>query len=127
MNIISAAVNAALAARDQLAGRLITIRDGDESVELRATTGESQFSHESSDALTTKLRTRDYLFAAADLILAAEVTEPAAGMEIDDTEEDGTATKWEIYAPGGSEPAWRYSDSHRTRIRVHAREITEPE
>ncbi len=60
---------------------------------------------------------RDFLISSADLILAGEVTLPKRGDRIVDGEQT-----YEVAASGG-EPAWRFSDAHRTILRIHAKEI----
>ena len=64
---------------------------------------------------------RDFLIAPLDLIIAglAITSEPG------DTILETVGTKvytYEVNAPGG-EPAWRWSDPHRSLYRIHTKEI----
>ena len=64
---------------------------------------------------------RDFLISPADLILAGSVITPERG----DTIRETVGTKiytYEVNAPGG-EPAWRWSDPHRSLYRIHTKEI----
>jgi hypothetical protein len=67
---------------------------------------------------------RDYLLAAADLVLEPdstnpEPTTPQRGDRI--VEADGT--EWEVASPAAEEPVWRYSDHYGHCIRVHTRQV----
>lgn len=72
--------------------------------------------------LTVVARTRDYLIESAELVLDGEPATPAAGDRIAETAGDKTHT-YEVTPPAG-EPAWRYCDPFRTRIRVHTKHVS---
>ena len=64
---------------------------------------------------------RDFLINPADLVLAGSLITPERG----DTILETVGTKvysYEVNAPGG-EPAWRWSDPHRSLYRIHTKEI----
>ena len=64
---------------------------------------------------------RDFLIAPLDLIIAGLAITPERG----DTILETVGTKiytYEVNAPGG-EPAWRWSDPHRSLYRIHTKEI----
>ena len=64
---------------------------------------------------------RDFLINPADLVLAGSLITP----ELGDTILETVGTKvytYEVNAPGG-EPAWRWSDPHRSLYRIHTKEI----
>lgn len=84
-----------------------------------ATIGESTFERESQDGLRTDVRSKDFLIPTADLQVDGTPVEPEPGALIT---VPGLGT-YEVFTPGGSEPAWRYSDPHRTMLRIHTREI----
>lgn len=86
---------------------------------VQVTLGESEFPVEASDGLTTEQRSQDFLITAADLTLSAVQIEPEPGDQI---EIAGLGT-FEVEAPGGAEPAWRWSDPNHIMLRVHTREI----
>jgi hypothetical protein len=82
-------------------------------------------SRENQDAVTSPTpgarvddRERDYLIAYADLT-AAGFDAPAAGDRITETL-NGVAAVFEVTKPR-TEPAWRWADVQRTRVRVHTR------
>ncbi len=68
---------------------------------------------------------RDYLIPAASYTLGTggTVTEPKEGDRFVETI-NGTDYCFEC-KPNSGEPAWRYSDSGRTLLRVHVRRITD--
>lgn len=61
---------------------------------------------------------RDYQIPIAAL-LAVVIEEPAEGDRITETI-NGEATVWQVYRRD-REPCWRWSDSQRTRARIHTR------
>lgn len=94
----------------------VTYRRDADSVELQATLG-SQLLRSTDGRGSSKVeRTdRDFLFAAADLVLGGETVLPASGDLVD---YDGD--RFEVM-PYGSDPHWRYCDSSKNRIRVHTK------
>jgi len=100
-------------------GESITYRRGAEELSVVAMPGQDEFPSESTEGLTTKERTRDFLIEASKLVLAAVAATPEPGDQID---WPGLGT-FEVLSPGGSEPEWRYEGSHNFFVRVHTREI----
>ena len=64
-------------------------------------------------------KARDYLVHAADLVLGGERTLPLAGDTIEETD-GGETLLYEVTALG-PEPAYRYSDPARVRLRIHTK------
>jgi hypothetical protein len=66
----------------------------------------------------------DVLFVAADLVLPTTgATTPHAGDRLAFTLQ-GTAMVFEVASPDTGEPAWRWSDHFRTRLRVHCKRVS---
>lgn len=112
--------------RDRLEAKFgvsITYRRGSDTVALTATVGTELLRITESDGRVRTLRTeRDYLITAADLVINSAVTTPARGDLIDETIA-GVTKRFTVLSPGGQEPAWRYSDRRRVRLRVHTKEV----
>lgn len=64
---------------------------------------------------------RDFLTAAATLVLAGAEVEPARGDRITETQGGATYT-YEVNSPSG-EPCWRWSDAFRVTRRIHTKLI----
>jgi hypothetical protein len=64
---------------------------------------------------------RDFLVAAADLVLGGNEIEPQAGDKIRETV-DGTTYVYEVMAPKG-EPVWRWADGCRVLRRIHSKQV----
>jgi len=97
----------------------VTYVRGTDSVELAATVGRSEFEQVDESGLIRKIETRDYLFAAADLVLGGSQATPQEGDQV--LEADGPQTRVYEVMTVGTEPAWRYSDPYRNTIRVHTK------
>lgn len=102
-------------------GKALTYRRGNKSCALTGTVGTSLLRVSDNGGVVHVIRTeRDFLFAAADLVLDGEVTEPRDGDLID--EADGNVTRrYKLLPPGQAEPAWRYTDQTRLMIRAHTK------
>lgn len=116
----------AVAAAQQVArtvsGGEVTYARGNLTVTLTAGRGRSSFDVVQGDVLT-RIESRDFLVAAADLQLAGVVqTLPERGDTITETDADGTELKYELLERQG-EPVWRYSDEYRLQIRIHTKLI----
>jgi hypothetical protein len=103
------------------ASRAVTYRRGSQSVTLSAWVGSSVLKVASGEygEMQIERTDRDYLLAAADLVLGGSVVQPAPGDRIEDAL-DGRA--YEVLAPRG-EPVWRYSDNRRTTLRIHTKDV----
>lgn len=102
----------------------VTYSRGPRSVSLSATLGSTAFRIGDPLGGTRIERTdRDFLIAVADLILGGLTVLPERGDEVRVTRADGaTVDVYEVLAPGG-EPVFRWSDSHRTTIRIHTKHV----
>lgn len=96
----------------------VTYHRGEDSVELNATVGMTQFEVEREHGIET-WESRDFLIRTEDLVLAGELVEPAAGDRIRETVVDRVQV-YEVMAPGDESP-WRYSDQWRRTLRVHTK------
>jgi len=106
--------------RESLA-RAVTYCRGADSVELAATVGRSEHEELTADGLVVTHRTRDFLVAAAELILGGEAAAPAAGDRIRE-DAGGETAVYEVLSVGGR-PCWRYEDAHRNTVRVHTKHV----
>lgn len=97
-------------------------RDGVGSVTLSAVLG-SQLLRVSDGRGNTKVERadRDFIIVAADLVLGGQVTLPQRGDQIYLTL-GGVIERFDVM-PVGSEAAWRYSDAHKLRLRVHTKSM----
>ena len=93
----------------------ITYSRGAVSLSITATKGTTSFDSEQSDGSMIRFESIDYLIEAATLT-------PTMGLPQDgDLIHDGDHT-YELLALNGAQP-FRYSDRHRTIIRVHTKQI----
>jgi len=99
--------------------RTVVYRRGDDSAEVAATVGSTAFERADEYGVMHRIESRDFLIAAADLVLAGTATLPKPGDRITETS-DTTVHEYEVMAPGG-EPAWRYSDPQRLTLRIHTK------
>jgi len=102
-------------------GVVVTYRRGEASAEVTATVGQTVFEVEDEYGVVMQSQTRDYLIAAADLVLAGQRIEPQEGDRIEERR-DGKTRIYEVMAPGG-EPAWRPSDPAGQILRIHTKEV----
>ncbi|GJQ27312.1 MAG: hypothetical protein HBSAPP02_23440 [Phycisphaerae bacterium] len=101
---------------------MVTYQRGNQSVELAATIGRTEFEQADHFGVIHRTQSRDFLVRAADLVLGGEPALPVAGDRI--REGDGEKTfVYEVMAPGG-EPPFRYSDPYRRTLRIHTKHVT---
>ena len=106
------------AALGQSCGLAVTFRRGVFTVaDVTAVVGETPFRTDDETGYSVISHSRDYLVAAADLIIDGSVVTPLRGDEIDEVI-DGDTITFRVTAPN-DEPCWRYSDDDNTRIRIH--------
>jgi len=99
--------------------RTVMYRRGADSVEIEATVGSTAFDRTDEYDVVHRIESRDFLIAAADLVLGGTAVLPKPGDRI--TEAGSTSIhEYEVMAPGG-EPAWRYSDPQRLTLRIHTK------
>ena len=100
----------------------VTYSRGADSVQVNASIGRTVFEIDDSCGAVESWESRDFLIAAADLVLAiAGNVLPAAGDRISDVE-GGQTFVYEVMAPG-KEPCWRYSDPYRATLRIHTKQV----
>lgn len=99
--------------------RTVTYLRGGDSVDLPATIGSTTFEQADEYGVIHRTESRDYLIAAADLVLADKLELPRPGDRIRETDGDQIFL-YEVMAPGG-EPPWRYSDAYRRTLRIHTK------
>ena len=103
------------------ASRLVTYQRDDAEAELPATIGRSFYEQDDGEGIVTRSQVRDFLIDTADLLLSPIGSLPKRGDWILETE-DGTTFTYEVMSLGG-EPAWRYSDPFRLKLRIHTKLI----
>lgn len=101
----------------------VTYRRGAASVQLAATIGSTEFEQDDRAGLTTREQVRDYLIAAADLVLAGATVLPARGDRIEEIDAAGTTHFYEVLPLGGGKQHYRFSDPHRVTLRIHTKLI----
>jgi len=100
--------------------RQIVYRRGGDEVTLQATVGRTLLKVDDGYGGVRMVWTdRDFLLAAQDLVLGGRPTLPERGDQILETVNGQTRT-YEVMAPG-NEPEWRWSDPHRTMLRIHTK------
>ncbi|MEL6741066.1 MAG: hypothetical protein AAFP26_10465 [Planctomycetota bacterium] len=103
--------------------RTVVYRRGVDSVEIEATVGSTAFDRTDEYGVVHRIESRDYLVAAADLVLGGEAVTPKAGDRITETAE-ARVHEYEVMSSGSlgrDEPAWRYSDPQRRTLRIHTK------
>ncbi len=100
----------------------ITYTRGANSVSLSATPGQTVFEVTEPDGAMVERQTRDFIFPAADLVIAGSVVLPEVGDVI--TETDGSTTYvHEVRAPA-SERCYKFGDDCRVTLRVHTQQTS---
>ena len=117
------------AQRLKFMSRTVSYCRGNDSVDVRATIGKTVFEVDNGYAVLERIESRDYLVPAADLVLDGEVTVPARGDRIKETDEllgdlglEFKVFVYEVMAPG-SEPHFQFSDPYRRTLRIHTKFI----
>jgi len=105
--------------------RTVVYQRGDDSVEVLATVGRTVFETADAYGVVEHSESRDFLVAAADLVLDGTVTLPQRGDKILETQ-DGKTFVYEVMAPG-REPHYRFSDAYRRTLRIHTKQVEAPE
>jgi len=112
------------AARKRLNGLEVLYKRGAFTCSPIATIGTTRRDQQSADGLISKKQVRDFLIDVADLVLDGAAVEPQRDDVIEETDGETVFVYW-VQSPGGSEPAWRYSDRHRITWRIHGQLIEE--
>lgn len=106
----------------QHASETVTYSRGAQSVEIRAPIGKTLMRLDDGyGGVRMEWTDEDFLIPAADLVLGGSTTLPQRGDRIRWTVE-GVTYVFEVMAPG-NEPPWRWSDEHRTMLRVHCKQV----
>lgn len=117
------AVTAALATVRNATGVEVTYHRGASQVTIeKATKGQSRFESDNGFGLTTEMRTADWLIEAAAIDFGDGPVEPDEGDLVKQTIGSDVIV-FEVMAPGGAEPAWRYADPQRTTVRIHSKQV----
>jgi hypothetical protein len=95
------------------AGSTVTYTRGNESAEIVATIGRSNFEAANQSGVIEQWESRDYLISAADLPFGL----PERGDEIIEAQ-NGDLVTYEVTSPRGV-PEWHYGDAFRSIVRVH--------
>jgi hypothetical protein len=106
--------------RKKYLSRPVTYSRAEAEVEVLATVGKTTFELDASQGVET-WQSRDFLIAAADLVLDGAVVLPESGDRVTETQGEQTFV-YECVAPG-SEPCWRYSDVYRQTLRIHTKQV----
>lgn len=96
----------------------IEYRRGAQAVPLTATLGSTLLKlSDGAGGVRMEWTDKDFLIVAADLAAAGIVGEPKRG--------DRVVCEGIVYEllPIDGEPPWRWSDAHRTRLRIHTKKI----
>lgn len=104
------------------AGTPIVYTRGASSVNLTAWIGRTVFASNLQSNARVEFGEIDLLIEADQLILNGSVTTPVKGDRIAITLQ-GNPLTLELMIPATGEPAWRYSDPQRSRLRVHCKRV----
>ena len=103
-----------------MAGVTIRYMREDESVELTAVIGRTQYEELSLSGLFESSQSRDFLVRADDLKLGGHKITPERGDEIREVV-DGEELIYPVVSPRGSRQ-YEYSDPYRQIIRIHTKQ-----
>jgi len=101
--------------------RTVTYRRGADSVELLATVGATRYEVDDGYGVVVEQEMRDYIVAAADLVLGGQRTLPERGDEIVEIR-DGQAYVYEVQDLG-AERHYALCDPSGRTLRIHTRQI----
>jgi len=100
----------------------ITYTRNASAVTLTASVGRTVFASQLDGKARVEFGEIDLIIDSADLVLDGIQTTPERGDRVSITL-DGTAMTLELMVPQTREPAWRYSDPERKRIRLHLKRV----
>jgi hypothetical protein len=107
--------------RAKYLSRTVTYQRDTDSVDVAATVGKTEFQIDSGYGVIETFQSRDFLIAAAGLVLDDQAVLPEPGDRITETQGEQTFV-YEVMAPG-NEPCWRYSDVYRQTLRIHTKQV----
>jgi hypothetical protein len=108
--------------RKQRMASTVTYQRGNDSVDLKATRGETQIDEASGDAEVHGAMA-DWLITPGDLDFGSGVVRPKRGDTITDVH-NGVTKVYEVM-PVLSGEVWRFSDPHGEAIRIHTKRTSE--
>ena len=104
------------------AAKSVVYRRGNADVTVSATVGRTLLKlQDGMGGVRMEWTDRDFLIAAADLVLAGTPVLPERGDQIRETQGSRTFV-YEVMAPG-QEPPWRWSDEFRVLLRIHTKQV----
>ncbi len=99
--------------------RTVTYLRGNDSVNVPATIGRTEFEQADEYGVVHRTESRDFLVRTDALVLGDKAVLPQAGDRIRETAGEQVFV-YEVMAPGG-EPPFRYSDPYRRTLRIHTK------
>jgi hypothetical protein len=122
-NPFEAAIHAAKATLRAIKGKQVIYRGPDFELQITARVGSTVFRLDTVEQLNTRVRSRDYLVAADELVHpeTGEYFEPREGDRIAET----IGNTRQIYEclPFGDEPGWRHSGTPANEFRIHTKRV----
>lgn len=109
------------AQRDEHMSSEVLFVRGAEEVAINATIGQTVFEETDRYGVVQRERSRDFIVLAADLVIDSQVVTPEKGDMIKETT-GATVRTFEVM-PFGDNPLWRWSDPHRTAVRIHTKHV----
>ena len=109
--------------RTKFMSRQVAYCRGINSAQVLATIGKTIFEIDDGLGAVERFESRDFLIAAAAIVLSGTVTLPPPGDKVKESA-GGKLIVYEVLAPG-KEPCWRYSDPFRKTLRIHTKQIGE--
>jgi len=101
--------------------RAVTYRRGASSVQVAAMVGATRFEVDDGYGLVVEQEMRDYIIAAADLVLDGEQMLPERGDEILE-ERDGVTYVYEVMELGAQQH-YRFCDPAGKTLRIHTKHV----
>ncbi|HPM25049.1 MAG TPA: hypothetical protein PLP66_14170 [Phycisphaerae bacterium] len=101
--------------------RTVTYLRGDDSVDVAATIGRTEFEQADEYGVVHRTESRDFLVLTDALVLGDKAVLPQTGDRVRETAGDQIFL-YEVMAPGG-EPPYRYSDPYRRTLRIHTKHV----
>ncbi len=86
-------------------------------VTVPATIGSTRWDSQDASGTITRIETRDFFIAAADL-----AQPPTRGDRITETI-DGVATTYEVFVPGAANNPWSWADRQQRTRRIHTQRV----
>jgi len=101
--------------------RTVTYRRGSSTVDVLATVGATRFEADDGSGMVIEMESRDYLIAAADLVLDGKHVLPERGDEIVE-ERDGASYVYEVMDLGAERHFVTCDPDGRT-LRIHTKHV----